>query len=83
MKEDPRQERTRDTAGFEFKNYKITPLAEFSIKAKVLSMKNYNWGRSSDLSPADPALGWENMSDEAVLESIRVRQKNFLYPAGK
>lgn len=75
-KEDPRQERIRNAESFKFKDYKITPLAEFSLKAKVLSRKNYNRGREADLFPVDMALGWGNMSDETVLKTIKIWQKN-------
>ena len=53
-------------------NYLITPLATFEIKAKVLSKTEYTVGRESDLSPVDFALGWQNMSDESVLNQIDI-----------
>ncbi|MFH1094060.1 MAG: hypothetical protein V1739_07935 [Candidatus Omnitrophota bacterium] len=77
--EDPHQVPISFVRSFEFKDFKITPLAEFSIKAKVLSRKNYNQGRSADLSPVDLALGWGKMSDEAILQSIKIWQANRWY----
>jgi hypothetical protein len=59
--------------------YTISPLATFELKAKVLSRKNYNLGRESDLSPTDLALGWGRMSDESVLESISISQSGRWY----
>ncbi len=77
--EDPVQAPIRFTRSFEFKGYKITPLRRFSIKAKVLSRRNYNRGRAADLSTVDLALGWGNMSDEDILKSIKIRQANRWY----
>jgi hypothetical protein len=64
---------------FDFKGYQITPLADFIIKAKVLSKKNYSLGSESDLAPTDLALGWKNMSDEAVLNKIVITQSGRWY----
>jgi hypothetical protein len=66
----PKQTTIERVHAFDFKNYQITPLTSFIIKAKVLSKNNYMLGRESDLSPVDFALGWKNMPDEAVLDKI-------------
>jgi hypothetical protein len=57
--EEPKQLAIERAEYFDFKNYQITPLASFVIKAKVLSKNSYMLGRESDLSPIDLALGWE------------------------
>jgi len=59
--------------------YTITPLASYSIKAKVLSREDYKFDRLSDLSPMDLAVGWGKMSDEAVLEKIDISQSVRFY----
>jgi hypothetical protein len=59
--------------------YSITPLATFNIKARVLATKSYHFGREADLSPVDFALGWGQMSDEAVLNKIDISQSNRFY----
>ena len=59
--------------------YQITPLATFSVKARVLASKSYYMGREADLSPVDLALGWGPMSDEAVLSQIDINQGNRFY----
>jgi len=64
---------------FQFKDYELTPLARFQIKAKVLSKKNYRWDREAELSPVDLALGWGRMSDEAILDDIDISQSNRWY----
>jgi len=64
---------------FRVDTYRITPLAEFRIRAKVLSRETYSMGRESDLSPIDLALGWGRMSDEQVLQSIAISQSGRWY----
>ena len=64
---------------FAFKGYHVTRLASFEIKAKILSKTDYSFGRESDLSPVDLALGWQNMSDERVLSQIDISQSNRWY----
>lgn len=75
----PIQTEIRQTDSFGFKGYRITPLAEFNIKAKVLARENYSLGRESDLSPVDFALGWQSMSDESVLAQIKISQSGRWY----
>ena len=64
---------------FTFKDYRIIPLADFHINARILSIKKYHFGRESDLSPIDIVLGWGQMSDETVLEMIKIKQSNRFY----
>jgi len=78
-KETPYQESIRSPGTHKVDNYTITELADFRIKAKVLSKKNYFSGRESDLSPTDLALGWGNMSDESILEQIKISQSGRFY----
>lgn len=64
---------------FQHNGYQITPLAEFKLKGKVLSREDYSFGRESDLSPIDLALGWGPMSDEAILDKIDISQSGRWY----
>ncbi|MDI1308878.1 MAG: hypothetical protein PSV17_05530 [Methylotenera sp.] len=68
------------TADIQFKGFTLTPLADYSIKARVLSTEDYSMGTEAELSPTDLALGWGPMSDEAVLNKIKITQGNrFFY----
>lgn len=75
----PIQSRDADADSFELNGYRITPLADFSIKAKVLSREDYRYDREADLSPMDLALGWGPMSDEQVLGNISISQSGRWY----
>jgi len=64
---------------FPFGEYRVKPLADFDVTAKILSRKTYGWGRESDLSPIDFALGWGRMSDEEILKSFKISQSGRWY----
>ena len=70
---EPRQKLINRPA-FTFKDYELTPLADFDVEARVLSVEKYRTDGGSRLSPIDFALGWGPMSDSAVLEHFRVTQ---------
>ena len=78
-KEAPQQESIDPSIIYSGDGYTINGVAKFQIKAKVLSKKNYHLGRQADISPTDLALGWGNMSDESVLENIKISQSARFY----
>lgn len=77
--DEPAQSAVGDSAAFEHKGYRVTPLAQFSLEARVLSREDYRMGREADLVPTDFALGWGRMSDKAVLEKVDIRQSGRFY----
>ena len=77
--EAPQQTKIDSPDSYRVDEYDITELAQFDIRAKVLSKKNYQFDRGADLSPTDLALGWGNMSDESVLEKIKISQSGRFY----
>lgn len=54
--------------------YTITPVASYSLRARVLSTERYWFGREADLSPMDFALGWGPMSDTGILKKVSLSQ---------
>ena len=59
--------------------YQITPLARFEIAARVLAKKRYRSDREADLSNYDLALGWGPMSDQCVLDELKISQGDRWY----
>lgn len=74
----PNQTSSNQTS-FNYHDYTITPLADFSIEARVLAKETYTFDRGASLSPIDLALGWGPMSDSGVLSQIRISQSNRFY----
>lgn len=52
----------------------LTPVAGFSVDARVLSRLEYRIGRESDLSPVDLAVGWGPMRETRVLDQLEIDQ---------
>ncbi len=77
--EAPQQTSISTPVSHRVNKYEITELAQFEIKAKVLAKKDYQFDRGADISPTDLALGWGNMSDERVLENIKISQSGRFY----
>jgi len=74
----PRQVDTGD-GPFDFNGFRVTPLQDFSIQARVLGVETYRFDREARLSPVDLALGWGPMSDTQVLQHIDISQGNRFY----
>jgi hypothetical protein len=55
-------------------NATITPLAGFSVAARVLAREDYHLDRESDYAPTDLALGWGPMSAPGLAERLDVSQ---------
>jgi hypothetical protein len=72
---EPQQETCEPHTVGQFKNYTLTAVATYAIQARVLHTKHY-WANGADLVPYDVALGWGRMSDEAVLDQLRISQSN-------
>jgi hypothetical protein len=66
-------------APFQLKAATLTPLAGFSIDARVLSRRDYRSDREAELSPVDLALGWGRMRDDAVLSQLDITQSGRWY----
>lgn len=77
--DDPVQIAVKDQVLWQKGSYIITPLAEFRIKAFVLSKNSFSFGRESDLSPMDLALGWGQMSNQSIIDALEITQSNRWY----
>ena len=75
----PRQTLMANGQTWEHRGYRFTPLAAYEITARVLGKEAYHFGRESELSPFDFALGWGPMSDQAVIERLEISQSGRWY----
>lgn len=74
----PRQVNVQ-ASSFELHDYLLTKKARFEIHARVLSTESYYLSREADFSPIDLALGWGVMSDQSLLEQLKITQSNRWY----
>lgn len=77
--DDPVQVNAPHARAFSVNGYEVTPVAEFSLEARTLSVEKYRFGREADLAPIDLALGWGPMSDTRVLDQLQISQGNRFY----
>ena len=56
--------------------YSIEAVALYDLTARVLGTKRYYAGPGSDLVPVDVAVAWGRMSDQAVLDRLKISQGN-------
>ncbi len=75
----PRQAPVNNGREWTAGDFVIRPLADFSLQARVLSREDYRLDTESELAPTDLALGWQAMSDSAVLDKLRVTQSGRWY----
>jgi len=76
---DPLQTEPQSTKTWTYHDHRITPLARFELRARVLSVERYHFDRPAELSPVDFALGWGPMSDSRILEAFTIRQSDRWY----
>ena len=76
---EPDQREVHSTSFRERNGYRITPLATFDIRARVIARERYRFGRAAELSPIDLVLGWGAMSDTEVLKKISFSQGGRAY----
>ncbi len=53
---------------------KVTPLAGFSLQARVLAREDYSLGAEAEYSPTDLALGWGPMTDPDIADKLDISQ---------
>jgi len=75
----PRQTNLTSNKEWTVEEFTIQALAEYNIKARVLSRNNFSLGMESELSPFDLVLGWGPMSDQSVIDYIDISQRNRWY----
>jgi hypothetical protein len=56
--------------------FKLSAVARYALRARVLGTKRYWSGLGAELVPVDVALGWGPMSDQAVLDGMRLSMSN-------
>ncbi len=60
-------------------DFLVSPLAAFSVEARVLGREDYDFGPESAISPTDLALGWQRMAQPDVYEPLDVSQSGRWY----
>jgi len=75
----PQQVNLQNQKSFLHNNFWVTPLAKFSVEARVLSKNWHRFNRYRKIVPVDLAFGWGKMSDESILDFIDISQSSRWY----
>ena len=63
----------------EVEGYAVQAVACYELTARVLRTKRYHSGPGSNLVPVDVAVAWGPMSDQTVLDQLKISQGNRFY----
>lgn len=78
--DEPRQSEVAGRmAPFRLGDATVSPLAGFSLQARVLSRQDYSFGRESRYSPTDLALGWGPMAEPGIAQKLHISQGSRWY----
>jgi hypothetical protein len=72
--DNPRQSPVEGMSAFRLDGAQVTPLAGFSLEARVLSREDYSRGDEARYSPTDLALGWGPMAAPGMADRLDVTQ---------
>lgn len=76
---EPTQQAPPNEVPFEYGNFQLKPLAAFVLDARILHQKIYRYDHGASLVPVDLAVGWGPMSDQAVLDQLKISQSARFY----
>jgi hypothetical protein len=69
---EPDQDPVSPPRQWQYKDFQVTALATFRVRARVLLTAHYWWGDGAAVSPVDLALGWRLMSNQEILDGLRL-----------
>lgn len=75
----PVQRDLKDGPRFALNGIAAQALAEYTVRARVLSVERYRFGRTAALAPLDFALGWGHMTDAKVIDQLDISQSGRWY----
>lgn len=76
---EPTQTSTSLPAPFQLDDLSVTPLANYSLSAIVLSRSRYRYDTGAKIAPIDLALGWGPMSIAGVINALNISQSGRWY----
>ncbi|MFO1435078.1 MAG: hypothetical protein U1F34_01395 [Gammaproteobacteria bacterium] len=59
--------------------YKISELQPYAETVRILSTEEYHFGRESDISPMDIAVGWGDMARPEIYKQFKISQSGRWY----
>lgn len=75
----PEQINTSGSKALDHKGYTLSTRAAVKVRARVLGKERYYFDDGADVIPVDLALGWKEMSDQSVLDQLKIWQSGRFY----
>jgi len=75
----PEQVNTKGSKVIDHKGYTIITKAAVKVRARVLGKERYYFDDGADAVPVDLALGWKEMSDQSVIDKLKIWQSGRFY----
>ena len=76
VQEAPVQENDSSRTIIQQGDFRLQPVARYKLRGEVLGIKRYHSGIQAALVPLDVAVGWARMSDQAVLDGLKISMGN-------
>jgi len=77
--EEPVQLEIHDVPALDWNGIELRPRALFGLESTVLGTRRYRFGRETDVSNLDVALGWGRMADPEIVSQLSISQSGRFY----
>jgi hypothetical protein len=79
LADEPIQIELADVPALDWNGMQLQPRALFGLESRVLGTRNYRFGRETDVSTLDVALGWGRMADPEIVSRFSISQSGRFY----
>ncbi len=79
LEAEPVQIELTDVPALDWNGVQLQPRALFALESRVLGTRNYRFGRETDVSTLDVALGWGRMADPEIVSQFSISQSGRFY----
>jgi len=79
FEDEPVQIELTDVPALHWNGIQLQPRALFGLESRVLGTRNYRFGRETEVSTLDVALGWGRMADPGIVSRFSISQSGRFY----
>jgi hypothetical protein len=79
LEAEPVQLELTDVPALDWNGIELQPRALFGLESRVLGTRKYRFGRETDVSTVDVALGWGRMADPEIVSQFSISQSGRFY----
>jgi hypothetical protein len=79
LEDEPVQIELTDVPALHWNGIQLQPRALLGLESRVLGTRNYRFGRETEVSTLDVALGWGRMADPEIVSRFSISQSGRFY----